>query len=138
MGNINLLAVILAAATFFVVGSIWYGIFFGKTWQKELGLSDADLKGGNMAKIYGLTFLLELVMCLMLGHNIARTSPPPHVIMMMATGFGATIIAPAIGINYLFQRRSLKLFAIDSGHFIIGLMAAGGVFILFAQGQNPV
>ena len=65
----------------------------------------------------------------MLGHTVARTDPPPWVIMMMATGFGAVIMAPALGINYLFQQRPGKLFAIDAGYFVVGMAAMGAVFV---------
>jgi len=50
--------------------------------------------------------------------------------MMMATGFGLAIMSPAIGINYLYQRKSLKLFLIDAGHFVVGMAAVGLVFVL--------
>ncbi len=130
MGQINILAVFLGAAAFFMVGSIWYTALFGKAWQREVGLSEEQLKNANMPLIFGLCFLFELLIALMLGHNIARTDPAPHVIMMMAVGFGATIMAPAIGINYLYQRKSGKLFAIDAGHFIVGMAAMGAVFVM--------
>ena len=48
-----------------------------------------------------------------------------------AIGFGATIMVPAIGINYLFLRKKLAHFLIDAGHFIVGMAAMGGVFLLF-------
>lgn len=131
MGNINLLAVFLAAAAFFAVGALWYGVLFGKPWQRETGISDPP-QGAQVLKIMGLTFAFELLVCLMLGHNIARTSPVPHVIMMIAVGFGLTIMTPAIGINYLHQRKSLTLFLVDAGHFLVGMAAAGAVFVAFA------
>ena len=131
MGEINLLAVILGAVAFFVVGAIWYTALFGKAWQREVGLSEEQMKSANMPLIFGLCFLFELLISLMLGHNIARTNPQPHVIMMMAVGFGAAIMAPAIGINYLYQRKSGKLFAIDAGHFIVGMAAMGAVYVVF-------
>ena len=68
----------------------------------------------------------------MLGHLFARIQPVDHAKMMMATGFGLAIMAPAIGINYLYQRRSLKLFLIDAGYFVVGMAAVGGVFVAFA------
>ena len=40
-------------------------------------------------------------------------------------------MVPAIGINYLFMRKTLTLFLIDAGHFIVGMAAMGGVFLLF-------
>jgi len=68
MGQINYLAVVLAAVAFFAVGAAWYTVLFGKAWQRALGLSDEQLKGGaNMALIYGGAFLCELVVAWLLG-----------------------------------------------------------------------
>jgi hypothetical protein len=39
-------------------------------------------------------------------------------------------MTPAIGINYLFLRKPLTLFLIDAGHFIVGMAAMGGIFLL--------
>ncbi len=132
MGAINLWAVFLGAAAFFLVGAIWYGPLFGKVWQREAGLTDDEMKNANMALIFCLCFAFELLISLMLGHLVARTNPPHFVIMMMAIGFGATIMSPAIGINYLFQRRSGTLFAIDAGHFVVGMAAMGAVYVWLA------
>lgn len=136
MGDINLLAVFLGALAFFVVGAIWYGPLFGKAWKDLVGFDGEKVAHPAVKNptwlIMGLAFLLELLVVLMLGHNIARTNPQPHVIMMMAVGFGAVIMAPAIGINYLFQMRPGKLFAIDAGYMVVGMAAAGGVFVALA------
>ena len=51
--------------------------------------------------------------------------------MMMAVGFALGVMVPAIGINYLYQRKSGLLFAIDAGHFTLGMAAMGGAFLLF-------
>ena len=129
MGPVNWLAVVLGALAFFAVGAVWYGALFGKAWQREVGLSDEQLRASNMPLLFAACFVLELVVAWMLAHLIARTSPAPHVIMMFAFGFGAFLMTPAVGINYLYQRKSLKLFAIDAGHFIVGMVAMGGVFV---------
>lgn len=141
MGNVNLLAVVAGAAAFFVVGALWYTVLFGKAWRAETGFSDEVIAAGPQKPagglgqnptwlIFGLCFAFEMLVSLMLGHNIARTSPAPHVIMMMAVGFGAVIMVPAIGINYLYQMKSGKLFAIDAGHFIVGTAAMGAAHVL--------
>ena len=130
MGDINYLAVLLGAVAFFLVGAVWYTALFGKAWQRELGLSDAQLKeGANMGLIFGLCFVAELVIAWMLGHMVARSSGAPHIVMMFALGLAGGVMVPAMGINYLFQRRTLKLFLIDAGHFIVGMAAMGGVFV---------
>jgi len=131
MGPVNWLAVVFGAAAFFAVGAVWYTVLFGKLWRREVGSSDERLKSGaNMPLIFGTCFLLELVVATMLGHQFAMTTPSDRGKMMIAIGYGATLMAPAIGITYLYMRKSLKLFAIDAGHFIAGMAAMGGVFVL--------
>ena len=131
MGEINWLPVLLGALAFFLVGAIWYGVLFSKAWQKAAGISDERLQGGNMALIFGLTFLAEVVIAMTLWHLIVRTGASDRAVMMMAIGFGATIMTPAIGINYLYLRKTLAHFLIDAGHFIVGMAAMGGVFLYF-------
>ncbi|HEY6815055.1 MAG TPA: DUF1761 domain-containing protein [Croceibacterium sp.] len=131
MGPMNWLAVGLGTVAFFAVGALWYTVLFGKAWQAAVGLSDEQLKAGvNMPLIFGLCFVLEFVVVLMLGHLFARIQPGDHAKMMMATGFGLAIMSPAIGISYLYQRKPLKLFLIDAGHFVVGMAAVGAVFVL--------
>ncbi len=129
MGDKNYLAVLFGAAAFFAVGAAWYTVLFGKAWQRAAGLGDEQLAGANMGLIFGLCFVLELVVAWMLGHQFARTSPSPRAMMMIAIGFGAGLMTPAIGISYLFLRKPLKLFLIDAGHFIVGMAAMGAVFV---------
>ena len=131
MNDFALVPVLAGAAAFFVVGAIWYTVLFGKAWQKAASFTDADIEGGNMAVMFGLTYLFEVLIAMVLWHLIARTGAAPHVVMMMSIGFALGIMAPAIGINYIYQRKSLALFAIDAGHFTVGMAAMGGVFLLF-------
>jgi hypothetical protein len=129
MGPVNWLAVFLGAVAFFAVGAVWYTALFGKAWQREVGLTEEQMKGANMPLIFGTCFVLELIIATMLGHQFAMTSPSARGMMMIAVGYGATLMAPAVGINYLYQRKSLKLFLIDAGHFVVGMAAMGGVFV---------
>lgn len=131
MNDFALWPVLAGAAAFFAVGALWYGVIFAMPWQRAAGLSNTQLKTGNMAVIFALTFVFEVLIAMVLWHLVARTDPPPHVVMMMAVGFAVGVMIPAIGINYLHQRKSLALFLIDSGHFVVGMAAMGGTFLLF-------
>jgi hypothetical protein len=58
----NLLAVLVAALSSFVVGFIWYNPkVFGTIWMKEAGFAQEQSKKGNMLKIFGLTFVYSLM-----------------------------------------------------------------------------
>lgn len=130
MGEIKLVAVLLATAAFWLVGALWYGLLFGKPWQRETGMTEPP-SGGRVAAIMGLTLAFEMLVVLTLAHLVARTGAGPRVVLMMAGGLALTVMTPAIGINYLHQRKSLALFLIDAGHFLVGMLAAGGVLLLF-------
>lgn len=133
MGNINLLAALIGAVVFFAIGALWYGPLFGKAWKELVGFDGEKMphptSNNPVWLVMGLAFAFELLIALMLAHLLARTNPSDHVIMMMALGFGAVLMTPALGINYLFQMRPGKLFAIDAGYFIVGMAAMGGVFV---------
>ena len=125
----NWLAIGLGTLAFFLIGALWYGLLFGKAWQAETGVTEAP-QGAATAKVMGGTLLAEFVVVVLVAHMFDFLDPKPHGKMMLATGLGAAVMTPAIAINYLHQRKSLKLFLIDASHFIAGMAAVGGVFVL--------
>lgn len=134
MANANLLAIFVAAAAGFLVGGIWYGPLFGKTWMAELGFTEDELKNANMLKIYGLTFAFSVLSAVFLGHLLAHSGDmSARSTMMISTGIALGFIVPAIGTNYLFSRKSGKLFAIDAGYWIVFYAAMGAVFVMLGS-----
>ncbi|WP_296674752.1 DUF1761 domain-containing protein [Novosphingobium sp.] len=129
MGPVNWLAVGIGTVLFFLVGAVWYGALFAVPWQREVGVGEAP-RGSAVVRVMGLTLLCEFLVVSTLGHLLARTQPQPHVVMMMALGLALTVMAPAIGINYVHQRKSVGLFLIDAGHFVVGMAVVGAVFVL--------
>lgn len=131
----NWLAVIAAAIAGFVAGGLWYGPLFGKKWMAAMGFSDADVAGGSMVKIFGLTILLSIVSSAMLAHMFARLGNPPFpIIMMMSTGIALGFVIPSLGINYLYQRQKMALFWIDAGYWLLFYAVLGLVHALFIHG----
>jgi hypothetical protein len=126
----NWLAVVVATLAFFAVGAIWYTALFGRIWQREVGLSDEQLAGGrNMMLVMGTCFALEFIVCLTVGHMFDFLEPSDRAKMMITLGLALGVMAPAVGINYLYQRKSLTLFLVDAGHFLAGMAAVGAVFV---------
>ncbi|MDN5204716.1 DUF1761 domain-containing protein [Fulvivirgaceae bacterium BMA10] len=130
--NINFLAVAVAAVASFAFGAIWYSQgLFGKTWQNELGFTDEDLKGANMGKIFGTTFVLTFVMALGMG-ILLRGHGENQIDWLSGLYHGLSVglafVGMSMGINYLYQRKSFKLWAIDAFYQII-ILGIMGVII---------
>jgi hypothetical protein len=133
MANANLLAILVAAAAGFLVGGLWYGPLFGKIWMAENGFTEEELKKANMLKIYGLTFAFSVLSAVFLGHLLAFFDTNTRATLMISTGIALGYIVPAIGTNYLFARKSGKLFAIDAGYWVVFYAAMGLVFVLLGS-----
>jgi hypothetical protein len=131
MPQINYLAVIVAAISTFLIGGLWYSpILFGKTWQREAGLSDQQLANSNMIKIFGAALLLSLIAAFVFALFLG---PRPSMPLGLGAGFSAGLcwVASSIGINYLFARRSFKLFLIDGGYHTLQFTMIGIVLALW-------
>jgi hypothetical protein len=68
--SVNYLAVLLAALSTMVVGSIWYTPkVFGKMWGELTGVDmSKSPSGGAMAWLFGSTFVASLVTAYVLAH----------------------------------------------------------------------
>jgi hypothetical protein len=118
LSDVNWLSVIVAALLAFAVGGLWYSpVLFSKVWMKELKLSEADMKNANMPLIFGLTFVLNVAGAIVLDMFIG-TESTWYSGLLAGLLVSIAWIASSFGINYLFARKSLKLFLIDSFYFI--------------------
>ncbi|MEO8672663.1 MAG: DUF1761 domain-containing protein [Tahibacter sp.] len=132
MPEVNLWAVLAAAVSGFVLGGLWYSpLLFGKQWQREVGLSDEQLARGNMPRIFGLSFVLSLIAALVFAMFLG---PRPSLGLGLGAGFSAGLcwVAASFGTNYLFARRSLKLFAIDGGYHTLQFGLIGTTIALLS------
>jgi hypothetical protein len=131
MPEINIWAVLLAAVTSFLLGGLWYSpVLFGRRWQLELGLSDEELARSNMVRIFGLSFVLAIIAAFVFALFLG---PRPPLALGLGAGFAAGLawVASSFGINYLFARRSLKLFLIDGGYHTLQFTLIGLILALW-------
>ncbi|MGZ3183643.1 MAG: DUF1761 domain-containing protein [Telluria sp.] len=132
MPEISYTAVIAAAVASFVLGGLWYSpVLFARAWQREAGVTDEQLKNANMGMIFGLAFLL----CLLASFVFAMfLGPHPKLGLGVGAGFAAGLcwVAASFGINYLFERRSLKLFLINGGYHTLQFTVTGLVIALLS------
>jgi Protein of unknown function (DUF1761) len=128
--EINWLAVFAAAVSSFVLGGVWYSALFAKAWQSAAGLSDEQIKNANMGLIFGGSFVLALVssasFAVFLGSELDAMTGALY-------GFTAGLcwVTASLGMNYLFERKSLRLFLINGGYHTLQFTLIGAILGAF-------
>jgi hypothetical protein len=131
MPEFNVWAVLTAALASFVLGGLWYSpLLFGRAWQRETGLTDEKLANGNNALIFGVSFVLCLAAAFVFAMFLG---PRPPLALGLGAGASAGLfwVSSSFGINYLFERKSLKLFAINGGYHTLQFTAIGLILALW-------
>jgi hypothetical protein len=125
--NLNWLAILVAAVSAFALGALWYSpLMFVKRWMKESGVTEESAKNANMVKTFGLAFLLSFLASFFLAMFIGANA---------GAGFGALAgfmagigwVFAFMGIIYLFERKTLAHFLINSLYSVTALTIMGFV-----------
>ena len=115
--QVNYLAVVLAAVSSMVVGSVWYlPSVFGKTWAK---LTKSKMEGS--AKVYVLTFVASFLTAYVLAHvgYLSHTFFKNSFMQdMLSTAFWLWLgfTAARFYVHDAFEGRDTKLFLINAAH----------------------
>lgn len=121
--DINIWAVLVAAASSFLLGGLWYSpMLFLNPWNKAMGRDAHD--NGHPAKVFGLSFIFSViaacVFALLLGPEPALKDA-----LVSALFVGIGFVAMCFGINYQFANRPIPALLIDGGYHT-------GQFLLYA------
>lgn len=127
MGNLNLPAVVAAALAAFFIGGLWYSpALFHRAWMRANRYSDADVAGGNMARIFGIAFVFALLMAI----NLAMFLDAPGTTLAWgaaAGGLSSIWVALGIGTVALFERRPAAYTLINGGYWVVSLVVMGAI-----------
>ena len=126
MQHVNWIAVFTAAVSAFVLGGLWYSpVMFGRAWMAANNFSNEDLRKSSMGKIFGIAFVLSLLMAANLAMFLAE--PKTTALWGATAGFLACFgwVALGIAIIALFERRSWKYVAINAGYMTVAFVVMG-------------
>ena len=156
MDFFNPIALLLAAISALVVGFVWYNPkVFGTIWMKETGLTEENMKGVSMAKIFVLAFIFAFLLAMtMMQMSIHQTGAlslvggdpskalPSYAAFMADYGnafrtykhgalhgilAGVFVALPILGTNALFERKSAKYIFINAGYWVVTLGVMGAI-----------
>ncbi len=129
----NWLAIVIAALIPMIIGFIYYHkAVFGKAWMNSLGITEDDMKGGNMAVIFGISLLMSFIMSMFLLGNVDGVGQEGKFDSFKHGALHGFILAvmiavPVLVTNGLFERKNFKNLAINALYWIITFVLMGGV-----------
>jgi len=126
MAQLNMLAVVAAAVSTFVIGGLWYSVLFAKPWMRVNGFTEADLRGGSQAKIFALSFVFALISAI----NLAMLVGTPDMTLGMGAFYGLLAgiwVALGIATVALFERRPWLYSAINGGYWLVSFAVMGAI-----------
>jgi len=136
---INYLAIVVAAIASMIIGFIWYGPLFGKTWMQLSGITQEKIdaaKAKGMTKTYIIAFVGSLVMSNVLAHSLVFAAAFYKVSGMPAglmsgfwnwLGFVATVTLGAV----LWEGKPWKLWVLTNGYYLVSLLVMGVILALW-------
>ena len=122
MQNINWTAIIAAGIASMVVGFIWYGPLFGKTWMKLTGKKEMGDKS-KMPMTYGIMFVGSLVT----AYVLSAFGGSLQTAFWAWLGFQATLLLGSV----LWEGKSWELYCLNASHQLVSLLAMSWVLSYF-------
>jgi len=134
MPDINLVAVLVAGIFAVVVGAVWYGPLFGKTWRRLIGMSMEDMKNMKMTPVAAMIggFITALLMAYVLAHGIVFGNAYLGTSgieggMQGAFWYWLGFAVPLTGAGYLWEGKSVKLWVLHAGYYLVALLGMGAI-----------
>ena len=129
---INYLAVVVAAVVNYIIGALWYGVIFGKTWQKLSGLS--EMKVSVPSVILGLVgaFLTSFILdhALIFANAYLKTSGVGGGLMVGALNWLGFIAPVTIGV-VTYEKKPFTLWILNNAYWLISLLVMGVILAVW-------
>ena len=127
LATLNIWAILAAALSAFVVGGLWYSpVLFERVWKKANRFGASEPPAAS-PKIFGIAFLLSLVMAFNLAMflNDPKTSLAWGATAGFLAGFGWVLMG--IGVVALFERRPWSYVIVNGGYLTVALVFMGAI-----------
>jgi len=135
LGDLNWLAVIVAAIAFFALGALWYAPpVFGDIWVRSSGIEMPEGQQPGMAFYLGplATCLLSTIATAMLAAATATDTFSEAIVLALVVGIGyAAAVAFVGGIFDTHKPQPMVWFAVFSGYQVVGLVLVATIVALW-------
>jgi hypothetical protein len=125
--HFNHMAVLVAAVIQWVLGALWYSLFFVKPWMALTGHQQSERPKGAVLYMIG-SFFGGLLLAFVVAHFVLW-SGAATIGGGLFVGFICWLGCVAVPLFFetLYERRPFALFAINSGYWLLSLLISGGL-----------
>jgi hypothetical protein len=130
--HMNHWAILVSALILWLLGAVWYSpALFAKPWMAALGIVPGHEKKGLAAGMVS-SFLGDLLVAFILLHFILGSQASTYLTgafvgFISWLGFFAAIQFP----QGIYEGRPFRLFAINAGYWLVGLVIVGGLLAVW-------
>ena len=127
---VNIFGVLVAAVAAFLLGFLWYGPLFGKTWMKLAGIKVKPKKnemiyrslgglGTYLMMAFVLAMFLDYIKLVSFGHGLG-------VGFLVWLGFIGTI---SLG-SFLWEKKPFKLWVLNNAYNLLSVLIMTGILMM--------
>ncbi len=126
--HISWVMVLISAICQWVLGVLWYGLFFRKSWRKMVGLVEGEKMKYNPVFAMIAAFIACLLLSFVMAHidlwaGAAVFTHGAKLGVICWVGF----IAPPLFTQHIFEGRRANLFAINAAYWLLVMALGGGL-----------
>jgi hypothetical protein len=123
--------IVIAAVVEWLLGALWYGLIFRKSWMSMAGFSET-----NKPKNGGLGMVASFIACLLLTYVMAHVVGWAGAISFTGGAKLGVIcwlgfMAPPLFTQHIFENRRANLFAINAAYWLLVMFLGGGLTAAF-------
>lgn len=132
VSHASLLAILVSALILWFLGAAWYSpALFAKPWMNALGIVPGGEKKGLLFGMIS-SFIGDIILAFVLWHMVswaeaATWGAGAFIGFLCWLGF---IAAPAFP-QGIYERRPTKLFLINTGYWLVGLLIIGALLAVW-------
>jgi hypothetical protein len=131
--HFNHWAILVSAVIQWLLGAVWYSpALFAKPWAAVVGISKDTSKTSSMVMGMIASFIGSLVTSFVLAHVVLWSGAQTFAIgsaigLIMWMGF----VAAPLWASYIYEGRPAKLFAINTGYWLVACVISGGLLAVW-------
>jgi hypothetical protein len=127
---VNILAVIVSAIAYMVLGFLWYSKWmFEKPWMDHIGMSRSELRDTqrSMTPSFAMMFLASLIIAYLIGYFVDFTATI-GITTGAILGFLLWLLLACVNLSsVIFERKHVIVYLIGIGYNLVGFLVMGAI-----------